>query len=72
MAHDKLVKKLKAEKQASEQEALCMRAFMVVKGFIENYDKFQREWQVRQAEANEAAVHRPSQMGNSSGRSRMR
>ena len=42
-AYDKLVKKLKAEKQASEQEALCMRAFMVVKGFIDNYEKFQRE-----------------------------
>ncbi len=70
-AYDKLVKKLKAEKQASEQEALCMRAFMVIKGFIGNYEKFQREWQTRQAAANEAAIPRQSQMGNSSGRPRM-
>ncbi len=71
-SYDKLVKKLKAEKQASEQEALCMRAFMVVKGFIDNYEKFQREWQARQAAVNEVAIHKQSQMGNSSGRPRMR
>ncbi len=33
-----------------------MRAFMVIKGFIGNYEKFQREWQTRQAAANEAAI----------------
>ena len=71
-AYDKLVKKLKAEKQTSEQEALCMRAFMVVKGFIDNYEKFQREWQARQAAANEASIRKQSQMVNSSGRPRMR
>ena len=32
-AYDKLVK-TKGEKQASEQEALCMRAFMVIKGLL--------------------------------------
>ena len=49
-----------------------MRAFMVVKGFIDNYEKFQLEWQTRQAAANEAAIRKQSQMVNSSGRPPMR